>query len=233
MTVALPQSSPGAHVPLGRGVLRTRTVAARIETCCPPPPAPLLSWGRGVEAWLGARLAGQHALSKGGARLEAGGLFPLRQPGRARAMLIGWATSSRPWVRRLASAWVGRARSRPWRCTPSRPPGSRTRRPRSRCMGRMRPPCAPRPRASPRQRAPAPRGPPMGPARMGLLLASKGCCAAGGVVRGSHSAWGGALARRVTAPSPQGPVQRVWREDAPGDAAVGQTAPPPGNVPVG
>ena len=76
-----------AHVPLVLGVVRQLTVAALIATCCPPHPAPVLAWGRGVEALLLAILDGQHALYKVGPRLEERGMLPLLQPGLQRTAL--------------------------------------------------------------------------------------------------------------------------------------------------
>jgi hypothetical protein len=61
-------------------VLRKLTVAALIDTLCPPPPAHGLFCGRGVEALLLAILDGPHALYQGGMRLEERGMFPLLQP---------------------------------------------------------------------------------------------------------------------------------------------------------
>ena len=60
--MTMPQIRPVAHFPLVLGVVRKRHVAARIDTCCPPPPAHVLSCGRGVEALVLAMLAGHHAL---------------------------------------------------------------------------------------------------------------------------------------------------------------------------
>ena len=87
MAITIPQIRPVAHLPFVLGVLRQRDVAARIDTLCPPQPAPVLSCGRGVEAVGLALLDGHHALYKVGARLEARGLFPLLQPGLARTAL--------------------------------------------------------------------------------------------------------------------------------------------------
>ena len=87
MAVAMHQLSPVAHLPLVFGVVRTRDVAALIETCCPAPPAPMLSCGRRVEALLLAILDGHHALYKVGPRLEERGMFPLLQPGLTRTTL--------------------------------------------------------------------------------------------------------------------------------------------------
>src|ERR671926_1152216 len=87
MAIAIQQISPVAHLPLVLGVIRKLQVAALIDTFCPPPPANVLSGGRGVEALLLAILDGHHALYKVGARLEERGLLPLLQPGLARASL--------------------------------------------------------------------------------------------------------------------------------------------------
>ena len=81
------QSSPVAHVPLGLGMLRKLEVAAIIDTLLPPPPAQVLSCGRGVEALLLAILDGHHALYKGGARLEPRGMRPRLQAGIGRSAL--------------------------------------------------------------------------------------------------------------------------------------------------
>jgi hypothetical protein len=82
MAVAIHQSSPVAHLPLGLGVVRKRNVAALIDTCCPPHPAHILSCGRGVAALLLAILDGHHALYKVGARLEERGLVWCGGPAR-------------------------------------------------------------------------------------------------------------------------------------------------------
>ena len=87
MAVTIQQISPVAHLPLVLGVIRKLTVAALIDTFCPPHPAHVLSCGRGVEALLLAILDGHHALYKVGARLEERGLLPWLQPGLARASL--------------------------------------------------------------------------------------------------------------------------------------------------
>jgi transposase len=81
MAVAIHQISPVAHLPLVLGVLRKLTVAALIDTFCPPHPANVLSGGRGVEALVLAILDGHHALYKVGVRLEERGMLPLLQPG--------------------------------------------------------------------------------------------------------------------------------------------------------
>jgi transposase len=81
MAVAIQQISPVAHLPLVLGVVRKLNVAARIDTCCPPHPAHVLSCGRGVEALLLAILDGHHALYKVGTRLEERGMLPLLPPG--------------------------------------------------------------------------------------------------------------------------------------------------------
>jgi hypothetical protein len=85
MALAMHQRSPVAHLPLVLGVVRQLNVAALIDTCCPPHPAHVLACGRGVEALRLAMLAGQHALSEVGARLEERGMFPFLQPGLTRA----------------------------------------------------------------------------------------------------------------------------------------------------
>ena len=87
MALAIHQISPVAHLPLVLGVVRKLHVAALIDTFCPPPPAHVLSCGRGVEARLLAMLDGHHALSKVGARLEERGVLPFLQPGLTRASL--------------------------------------------------------------------------------------------------------------------------------------------------
>jgi transposase len=81
MAIAIHQISPVAHLPLVLGVVRKLNVAALIDTFCPPHPAHVLSYGRGVEALLLAILDGHHALYKVGARLEERGMLPLLQPG--------------------------------------------------------------------------------------------------------------------------------------------------------
>ena len=69
MAVARHHLRPGAHWPVVLGLVRTRTVAARIAPCGPAPPAHGLSAGRGVAALLRAMLEGHHALATVGARL--------------------------------------------------------------------------------------------------------------------------------------------------------------------
>ena len=87
MAMALHQISPVAPVPLGLGVVRQLNIATLIDTFCPPPPAQVLSCGRGVEALLLAILDGHHALYKVGARLEDRGMLPFLQPGLTRTAL--------------------------------------------------------------------------------------------------------------------------------------------------
>jgi transposase len=87
MAVAIHQISPVAHLPLVLGVIRKLNVAPLIDTFCPPHPAHILSYGRGVEALLLAILDGHHALYKVGMRLEERGMVPLLQPGLARSSL--------------------------------------------------------------------------------------------------------------------------------------------------
>ena len=85
--VAVQQMFPLAHVPLGLGVLRRLEVATVIDRLIPPPPAHVLSCGRGVDAFVLAILEGQHALSKVGQRLEERGMLDLLQPGLTHASL--------------------------------------------------------------------------------------------------------------------------------------------------
>src|SRR5262249_13638232 len=87
MALPIHQISPVAHLPLVLGVVRKLNVAALIDPFCPPPPANVLSCGRGGEALLLAILDGHHALYKGGARLEERGMLPLLQPGLERIAL--------------------------------------------------------------------------------------------------------------------------------------------------
>jgi hypothetical protein len=87
MAITMPQLSPVAHVPLVLGGVRTRPVAALIDTCCPPHPAHILSCGRGVAALLLAMLAGPPALAKVRAHLEERGRLPWLQDGLARVSL--------------------------------------------------------------------------------------------------------------------------------------------------
>ena len=126
MALTMQQSRPVAHGPVGLGVVRQRNVAALLDTCGPPHPAPILACGRGVEALLLALRAGHPALSKVGARLEDRGLCPLRQPGRARASLhddrlgprraaLLAAPLNRVWGGRARHALEGSALSPPWR----------------------------------------------------------------------------------------------------------------------
>src|SRR5262249_55599454 len=78
---------PVAHVPLGLGVLRRLEGATVMDHLIPPPPAPGLSCGRGVEAMGRAMLDGPHALYKEGKRLEERGMIALLHPGCIRAAL--------------------------------------------------------------------------------------------------------------------------------------------------
>ena len=87
MAVPMPHSRPVAHWPLVLGGGRTRKVAPLLAPVCPPPPAPVLAGGRGVEARLLAMRDGPPALSKGGARVAERGLVSLLQPGLTRASL--------------------------------------------------------------------------------------------------------------------------------------------------
>ena len=87
MAVTIQHIRPVAHLPLVLGVVRKLTIAALIDTFCPPHPAHVLSCGRGVEALLLAILDGHHALYKVGTRLEERGMLPLLQDGLRRASL--------------------------------------------------------------------------------------------------------------------------------------------------
>jgi transposase len=87
MAITVQQIHPVAHLPLVLGVLRRLEVATLIDGLIPPHPAHGLSCGRGVEALVLAILDGQHALYKGGKRLEERGLVTLLQPGLTRAAL--------------------------------------------------------------------------------------------------------------------------------------------------
>lgn len=81
MAVAMRRLAPVAHLPWGWGVGRQREVAPLLATLIPPPPAPVLSSGRGVEALVLAILAGPPALYKVGRRWDERGLFPVLPPG--------------------------------------------------------------------------------------------------------------------------------------------------------
>jgi transposase len=87
MALAVQQVYPIAHLPLVLGVLRRLEVATVIDRLIPPPPAHVLSCGRGVEALMLAILDGDHALYKVGKRLEERGMVTLLQPGLTRASL--------------------------------------------------------------------------------------------------------------------------------------------------
>src|SRR5215831_5079416 len=87
MAIAVQQIRPVAHVPLVLGVLRRLQVASLIDDLIPPPPAHVLSTGRGGEALVLAILAGDHALYKVGQRLEERGMLALLHPGLTRASL--------------------------------------------------------------------------------------------------------------------------------------------------
>jgi hypothetical protein len=99
MAVTMQQLRPVAHLPLVLGVVRKLNGATRLDTFCPPHPAHVLSWGRGVEALLLAILDGPYALYTVGARRGERGLFPLLQPGRARTSLHD------DWLGQLLDAW--------------------------------------------------------------------------------------------------------------------------------
>ena len=81
MAMTVQQMRPVAHVPLVLGGLRRLEVATSIDRLLPPHPAHVLSCGRGVEALVLAMLDGDHALYKGGQRLEERGIVSLLQPG--------------------------------------------------------------------------------------------------------------------------------------------------------
>src|SRR5438093_2690192 len=87
MAIAVQQIHPVAHLPLVLGVLRRLEVATVVDRLIPPPPAHVLSCGRGVEALVLAILDGDHALYKVGKRLEERGMLALLQPGLTRAAL--------------------------------------------------------------------------------------------------------------------------------------------------
>ena len=87
MAITVQQIHPVAHLPLVLGVLRRLEVATLIDGRIPPHPAHGLSCGRGVEALVLAMLDGQHALDKGGKRLEERGMVTLLQQGLTRAAL--------------------------------------------------------------------------------------------------------------------------------------------------
>jgi hypothetical protein len=85
MAMTVQQIRPVAHVPFLRGGLRRLEGAPIIDRLIPPHPAHGLSCGRGVEALVRALLDGEHALAKGGRRLEERGIVSLLQPGLTRA----------------------------------------------------------------------------------------------------------------------------------------------------
>ena len=81
MAIAVQPIHPVAPVPVVLGVLRRLEVATVVDHLIPLHPAPVLSCGRGVEAVVLAILDGDHALYKGGRRLEEWGMVTLLQPG--------------------------------------------------------------------------------------------------------------------------------------------------------
>jgi hypothetical protein len=87
MAITVQQIHPVAHLPLVLGVLRRLEVATLLDGLIPPHPAHGLSWGRGGEALVLAIVDGQHALYKGGKRLEERGMVTRLQPGLTRAAL--------------------------------------------------------------------------------------------------------------------------------------------------
>jgi Domain of unknown function (DUF4277) len=76
MAVSVSGISPGAHLPLILGMLRTLEVAVLIDDMLPSHPDNVISCGRGVEALVLAILDGDHALYKVGSRLEERGVVP-------------------------------------------------------------------------------------------------------------------------------------------------------------
>jgi transposase len=87
MAVSVSGISPGAHLPLILGMLRTLEVAVLIDDMLPSHPDNVISCGRGVEALVLAILDGDHALYKVGSRLEERGVVPLLQAGWERESL--------------------------------------------------------------------------------------------------------------------------------------------------
>ena len=87
MAVSVPHIHPVAHLPFILGGIRRLEIATIIERLLPPHPAHVLSTGRGGEALVLAILDGDHALYKGGYRLEARGMLSLLQPGFPRGSL--------------------------------------------------------------------------------------------------------------------------------------------------
>ncbi len=62
MALTVHRISPGAHLPLILGVVRTLDMATLIDGLIPPHSANGRSGGRGVEALIRAVLAGHHVL---------------------------------------------------------------------------------------------------------------------------------------------------------------------------
>ena len=85
--IAVPQIRPLAPLPLGLGVLRRLELTSLLADLLPPHPAQVLSTGRGTEALVWAILDGDHALYKGGPRLDERGMVARLQPGLTRAAL--------------------------------------------------------------------------------------------------------------------------------------------------
>ena len=83
----MPQIRPLAPLPLGLGVLRRLELTSLLADLLPPHPAQVLSTGRGTEALVWAILDGDHALYKGGPRLDERGMVARLQPGLTRAAL--------------------------------------------------------------------------------------------------------------------------------------------------
>src|SRR5262249_24477350 len=133
MAMTVQQRPPVAHGPLVRGVLRRLEVATLRDGLIPPPPAPGRACGRGGAAWGLALREGQHALAKGGKRLEERGRVTRLPPGRTRAALqaerLGhlldalWAATRHPgWGAIALQACAASALPTPWR-----PPATTTR----------------------------------------------------------------------------------------------------------
>jgi Domain of unknown function (DUF4277) len=81
MAMTVRAVKPVAHLPLVLGVRRKLDIAMRIDERVPPHPANVLSWGRGVAAFVWAMLDGDHALYTVGTRLHERGMLPLLQDG--------------------------------------------------------------------------------------------------------------------------------------------------------
>ena len=168
MAVAIHQISPVAHLPLVLGVVRKLKVAALIDTFCPPHSANVLSCGRGVEALLLAILDGHHALYKVGARLEERGMLHLLQPGLPRTSLHDYRLGQI--LDALFAAHLNRVFGtialNALEVYALSTPGSIRIRQRSRCMGPMR-------RSPARVQSLSRLVPPMGTAKMAMMISSR------------------------------------------------------------